>query len=932
MILAGKEVQDWTGKPISVDVARRQKRKGHAMRLRHRWFGWFSTEGGRSRAEVVFAGISALVGIMGLVLVLWPVIQGWVSQGGARTPVPTAAVAPIPTATPLAGTPGAPDEILVVVARFDGDDGYNIQRYVSTAIESEVTELNVGNVRVIEANEVISADQEDLVQQMGDVYNATAVIWGWIDKSGFTPNFTITRVPQAFPILRLQQQGTLPEEKFQTYVRERLPAQMAYFVAWTVSQILFWTGEIDQAAVMLDQALEQAQKGDTTLGLEHVYLYRGIIEQEFRGNPDQALIEYSHGIDLNPDWGVLYNNRGGIYEDAYRYQDALKDYQLAIEKGFPAYAYNNRCIVYMDLGDYDQALKDCNQAIALQEPNPSASSPYLNRGSVYVQLGDFSHAKADYQAAIEHDPQNADAYCALAELYERHLGDPDQALAGYMQALAVDPSLSKAHVRIGRIYEDRGNEQQALQEYTDAVTSDPSDVDAYWARASLYADLGQADEAFADFVKLLLLEPGEHVAFELCEGLHRCDEAVGQLHDLVEDLEAKKQDTRPAHVALGHLYEENGDLEKSLREFSIALAQSSTFEIYCSRAAVHRKAQNLQAALDDYSSAIDLRPDAWFTRSELADVYEELGELDKALQERIEVVRLRPRVEFSYSELYELCERMQACENVIAELVAESTTASFDPDVYLILAQLSEEMGRYEDAINYNTDFLELDPDDLWVREKRANQYEHVSRLDKALEDYSFVLLHRPRATEIYMSRARVYRQQGDYELALDDYNTAALIDPTDWMTLSARASVYDELGQVALATADYVAIVSMRTYVSSFDTDRLVEYCQEHGSCQQAIEELSSIAVDSSSPSPSAYYARARLYEETNQLTEAAEDYTVLVEELGFPEGYYHRGVIYKDLGEIELALQDFEEYLRADPSTTKRADVEKAIAELTQ
>jgi len=72
----------------------------------------------------------------------------------------------------------------------------------------------------------------------------------------------------------------------------------------------------------------------------------------------------------------FYNNRGIAYGEKAQYDQAISDFNKAIEIN-PRYvkAYNNRGIIYRLKGQYDQAISDFNKAI---EINPMDAQPYNN--------------------------------------------------------------------------------------------------------------------------------------------------------------------------------------------------------------------------------------------------------------------------------------------------------------------------------------------------------------------------------------------------------------------------------------------------------------------------------------------------------------------------------------------------------------------------
>ena len=75
--------------------------------------------------------------------------------------------------------------------------------------------------------------------------------------------------------------------------------------------------------------------------------------------------------------------------------------------------YNNRGTVLGEKGQFDQAISDFNRAI---EINPRYIKAYNNRGIVYRLKGQYDRAILDFNKAIEINPLDAEGYNNLAWL------------------------------------------------------------------------------------------------------------------------------------------------------------------------------------------------------------------------------------------------------------------------------------------------------------------------------------------------------------------------------------------------------------------------------------------------------------------------------------------------------------------------------------
>lgn len=123
-------------------------------------------------------------------------------------------------------------------------------------------------------------------------------------------------------------------------------------------------------------------------------------------NYEDAINNFQKAIEINPRLGLAYGGLGLAYYKQKKYEQAIDSYSKAIASS-PALAfYLNRGAAYHAAGSYDKAARDYTKVIEQQPKNKTA---YLNRGTAYFANNEYQKAITDFEKVLEFDPQNINA-------------------------------------------------------------------------------------------------------------------------------------------------------------------------------------------------------------------------------------------------------------------------------------------------------------------------------------------------------------------------------------------------------------------------------------------------------------------------------------------------------------------------------------------
>jgi protein O-mannosyl-transferase len=217
------------------------------------------------------------------------------------------------------------------------------------------------------------------------------------------------------------------------------------------------------------------------------------------GKTNDALDDFNHAIELSPGYVPAYANRGDLFNKLGRYEEAMTDLNRAVAL-LPADKLSryNRGTTLLNMGYREQALEDLTIVLSL---DPKDTGAYNNRGIALLGLKRYKEAIADLNKAIALAPNNPQYYNnrATAFLRSEH---SNEAFADYNHALAIQPDYAEVYLIRGNAYVQMNKLQLAIDDYTRAISYKPDLFGATYQRAQCYYQMKRYDEAAKDIAAL----------------------------------------------------------------------------------------------------------------------------------------------------------------------------------------------------------------------------------------------------------------------------------------------------------------------------------------------------------------------------------------------------------------------------------------------
>ncbi len=146
---------------------------------------------------------------------------------------------------------------------------------------------------------------------------------------------------------------------------------------------------------------------------------------------NQAIADYTKGVNLEPDLAEVRINRGAARASIGQYEAALQDLSKGLEQDpTNANGYLNRSLVYSLGKQYENAISDHTNYLKLR---PNSPDIYYERGTAKTELGRYQEAVQDFTTALQFNPNQPAYYMGRSQAY-KGLGDPAKSNADFEKA------------------------------------------------------------------------------------------------------------------------------------------------------------------------------------------------------------------------------------------------------------------------------------------------------------------------------------------------------------------------------------------------------------------------------------------------------------------------------------------------------------------
>ena len=536
--------------------------------------------------------------------------------------------------------------------------------------------------------------------------------------------------------------------------------------------------------------------------LQNSFNYKRALEiLQNDGDQNEALEYLNKEITEHPKNGYAYFMIGSLYNNADMSGDAIEPTNKAIQylqkdKEWITYAYRQRASINLKLGNETSALNDWTLSLKANSKDVNTLS---DRAEYYYQKDMFAESDADYDRICQIDPGNtlgymgkgrnalenekyqeatdlfsycirlnpsfSQAYAFRAECYF-HLDRINEGLDDIISALGIDHNnkaynlmmivgdpevnnlIAKLKVQtikepnkgvwpyyIGNVYEGIKNYLKAIENYKASVKIEPNDV-AYSRIAACYNELGDFELALDNINSAAELDPNDadyvSMKADLLYDMGKGRDAIAAYDDYIK----VNPEYWGGYYRRGFLKDNLNDIDGAIEDYSTAIVLRPDFAYsYLGRADKYMLKGAKDAAMKDYQMVIAL--DSILGESNCAQyAYLGLGDIEKAKSFEYAILSNSASAGNYYdaaclfARIGDKASSLNYLRNCLEKGFSRFAHIKNDDDLDCI-----RDMQEYKDLINeFETKYIE---DQKRKREKEGlteNKQEYVSEIPFTVE------------------------------------------------------------------------------------------------------------------------------------------------------------------------------------------------------
>ena len=443
----------------------------------------------------------------------------------------------------------------------------------------------------------------------------------------------------------------------------------------------------------------------------------------------------------------------------------------------------NLAYLYNEEGDNKKAVE-----ILQSLPDAQRSGKlYAVLGYTFEQQKDYKQAITAYKRAIDIDKDNLDAQRGLANSL---LGDNqiDAALDQYKQVADSDPQDAQAYLRMSEIYRREGKYTEAMATLKKAESLVQDSLEVPYNEALI----DEAQGKFDDAIQIL-------------------QDLITKNQKPAANYSNSERNNRSVFLErLGSIYRETGRDQLAIETFRkmIELGDESTKRAYSQIIDTHRDQKQWNQAIATAEEAVKALPKENDMKLVLAGQLADNGKADEGVALAKAQLKGGPEdrdVYLALSQIYARLRRWSDAEDALNKAGTLSSKPEDKKYDYFLRGSYLERQRKYEAAEDMFRKVLATDPRDAGALNYLGYMFaDRGVRLDEALSLIKRAVQEEPQNYAYLDSLGWAYFKLGNYDMAEETLRKAMDHNSSDPTVHDHMGEVYAKTGRLKLAVAQW--------------------------------------------------------------------------------------------------------------------------------
>ena len=468
------------------------------------------------------------------------------------------------------------------------------------------------------------------------------------------------------------------------------------------------------------------------------------------------------------------------------------------------------------------------------------------------------------------------------------------AIDSYKKALELEPNSPVIMERLAEVYAATQRIRDAVVEAQAVLQADPNNMDAHRLLAHIYVrtlgDVAAGEVQTANIQKavdelqaILKLAPDDSDSALWLARLYGFENKPADAEKILRDVLQREPDNGQALEQLSQLMIDEGRPQEAITLLGTAADEYSSPDLEDLLGDAYSQAKQFDKAEVAYQKAVDMDPQDPGHRHGLADTLLTEKKYAQALEQYKKLTTLEPSTAQNYLRMAQLSSQLGKFNDAETSLMRAKQLEPGNLEILDNEAILYEDQGRYDDAVKVLTDALAglqkatPNPNALAILYKQLGEaYRKQQKYPAALQAYADMAKQGDDAQrQAELGTIDTYRESRDLNQAIAEAKKALAGSPNDADLTGALADLYGAQGDSAQGTK------LLQGLLQGNDGDQAIylEIAQvQERSKKYADAEQSAEKADQMAQSPSqkqfAWYVLGGIYERQKKYDQAEEQF----------------------------------------------------------